>query len=133
MTRRAAVKAARTPGDVGAMRCMARVQGRGDVPDRQCERKALPGDDFCWQHTTTKRAAAKTSAKAPGTGAFTPDDVEALARVPEPEAWAEFDSGNGVCSNEAGWTCLDSLEQAKRALKAGYRLVAPESAAVEAG
>lgn len=32
-----------------------------------------------------------------------------LARAMEPEAWAEYDEGNGICSNAAGWKCLESI------------------------
>lgn len=47
-----------------------------------------------------------------------------LARAMEPKAWAEYDEGHGVCTNQAGWKCLESLEQAIRAItfleKKGY-------------
>ncbi len=42
------------------------------------------------------------------------DGRDLLARLMEPEAWAEYDAGNGVCSNGAGWKVMASLEAANR-------------------
>lgn len=39
-----------------------------------------------------------------------------LARAMEPDAWAEYDEGNGICSNAAGWACLESIGHATRVL-----------------
>ena len=50
----------------------------------------------------------------------TEDEREAfgmkLAKAIEPEAWQEFDAGNGVCSNDAGWKCKDSIYAARRVM-----------------
>ncbi len=43
------------------------------------------------------------------------------ARVLDPEAWAEYVRSNGKVANMVGWRCLETLEYAKRLLKAGYR------------
>jgi hypothetical protein len=42
-------------------------------------------------------------------------DLE-LAKAMEPEAWAEYDAGNGVCTNDAGWKCLATITYATRVL-----------------
>jgi hypothetical protein len=41
-----------------------------------------------------------------------------MARAMCPDEWAEFDAGNGVCSNMAGWAILDSIKHASRAYRA---------------
>ena len=37
---------------------------------------------------------------------------DAIARCLEPEAWAEYDEGGGVCTNGAGIRCMRSIEHA---------------------
>lgn len=52
--------------------------------------------------------------------AATPDEqvaMDKIARAIEPEAWAEYDAGNGVCSNQSGWACKDSIIQAQRLMR----------------
>jgi hypothetical protein len=51
----------------------------------------------------------------------TEDDITMMARLIEPEAWLEYDMGQGECSNMSGWKCSDSLRTAKRLLDVGYR------------
>lgn len=48
-----------------------------------------------------------------------------LCRALEPEAWEEYDAGNGVCSNQAGWKCLASVEAAARAMDLLHELGFP--------
>lgn len=45
------------------------------------------------------------------------DALDVLAREIEPEAWAEYDAGNGVCSRMAGTAALHSITVAKNVLK----------------
>lgn len=44
--------------------------------------------------------------------------MDKIARAIEPNAWAEYDAGNGTCSNMAGWACMDSIKQAQRLMRA---------------
>lgn len=39
-----------------------------------------------------------------------------IARAIAPESWKEFDTGNGVCSNQAGHECMESIAAAKRVM-----------------
>lgn len=41
-----------------------------------------------------------------------------LARAMDPEAWAEYDAGQGTCNNQAGWKCLDTIRYAQRLIRA---------------
>lgn len=43
--------------------------------------------------------------------------IEKLARAMEPEAWAEYGAGDGVCTNDAGWKCMDSVKTAQRLIR----------------
>lgn len=40
--------------------------------------------------------------------------ADLLARLIAPEAWKEYDAGNGQCTNAAGATCIESLKAAQR-------------------
>jgi len=44
--------------------------------------------------------------------------VTKIARAMEPEAWAEYDAGDGTCANEDGWKCIDSIKAAQRLIRA---------------
>lgn len=41
-----------------------------------------------------------------------------MARAMCPDEWAEYDAGNGVCTNMAGHACLTSIAHASRAYRA---------------
>ena len=43
--------------------------------------------------------------------------LEEMARAMEPEAWAEYDAGNGRCTNQAGWKCMDTMVHAASAIE----------------
>ncbi len=45
-----------------------------------------------------------------------------IARAMYPEEWAEFDAGNGVCSNNSGWKILESIKLAAAAYRCLYDL-----------
>lgn len=65
--------------------------------------------------------AAKTSGATKPKRKATPEEaivMDKLARAIEPDAWAEYDAGNGRCSNEAGWDCMSSIKQAQRLMRA---------------
>jgi hypothetical protein len=47
---------------------------------------------------------------------------DAMAEAMCPEAWAEFHEGNGVCTNAAGWNCIQSTEWASRAYRRLFEL-----------
>jgi len=49
--------------------------------------------------------------------------IDNLARAMSPDAWAEYDAGNGVCTNSAGWECIDTIKKAQKLLRAFPRLV----------
>jgi hypothetical protein len=40
-----------------------------------------------------------------------------IAREIAPDAWKEFDQGKGVCSNSAGFACIESIKAAGRVIK----------------
>lgn len=64
---------------------------------------------------------AREPRKQPGKRSATPaeqDAMDKLARAMSPESWAEYDAGNGKCTNEAGWDVVDSIEKAKRLIRA---------------
>lgn len=53
--------------------------------------------------------------------AITPEEeaaIDKIARALEPDAWVEYDAGNGVCTNTAGWTCVASIKAAQRLIRA---------------
>jgi len=42
--------------------------------------------------------------------------IDEIARQMERSAWAEYDAGNGKCTNESGWRLHESLEHAQVAV-----------------
>lgn len=44
--------------------------------------------------------------------------IEALSRAMAPDEWAEFDAGNGICSNAAGWEIKATIGHAKKLIRA---------------
>jgi hypothetical protein len=47
---------------------------------------------------------------------------DAIARAIAPLEWAEYDEGNGTCSNMAGWACIESIKAAARVMTALRKL-----------
>lgn len=64
---------------------------------------------------TTEQRAVWDRLSPPSTRA----DVirDGMARAMCPDAWAEYDAGNGVCSNMAGHACVESISHASRAYR----------------
>lgn len=44
--------------------------------------------------------------------------IEAMSRAMSPDEWAEYDAGNGVCTNQCGWALKHSIIHAKRLIRA---------------
>lgn len=44
--------------------------------------------------------------------------IEAISRAMAPGEWAEFDQGNGVCTNAAGWEIKVTIGYAKKLIRA---------------
>jgi hypothetical protein len=55
---------------------------------------------------------------------ITDADCETMASRMEPEAWVEYELGQGVCTNSAFWKCAASYNAAQQLLAAGYRCCA---------
>jgi hypothetical protein len=59
--------------------------------------------------------------KKPKPKPATPDEqivMDKLARAMVPDAWKEYDEGNGVCTNMAGWACIESIKYAQKLIRA---------------
>lgn len=92
-----------------------------------CRRPAVK-DGYCTRHhpdyvapryvrADSERAALETAPiEVRYADAFALRDV--ISRAICPEEWAEYDAGNGVCSNMAGWACMASIDQASRVYRA---------------
>jgi len=46
------------------------------------------------------------------------DFGDLISRAIAPHSWAEYDAGNGRCSNAAGFECVESIKAAARVIKA---------------
>jgi hypothetical protein len=66
---------------------------------------------------------ARTAMKQPAT----PEEliaIDHISRALSPDAWAEFDDGNGVCTISAGENCIESIKAAQRLIRA-YPAIVP--------